>query len=60
MKTAGTFIILVLAYTLVWFLGTTGLFIARAGNAPSMSLWMAGILGFLTAILHMTIGLLIH
>jgi len=60
MKTAGVFIILVIAYALVWFLGTTGLFIARAGNAPAMNMWTAIILGFFTAILHTVVGLLVH
>lgn len=53
------FIVLVVAYTLVWFLGTTGLFIARAGDAPAMNIWTAVVLGFFTAILHIIIGFLV-
>jgi len=53
------FIVLVVAYTLVWFLGTTGLFIARAGHAPHMNIWTAVVLGVFTAILHIVIGFLV-
>lgn len=59
MKSIGMFILLIVAYTLVWFLGTTGLFIVRSGNTPNMTMSMAAVLGFLTAILHVVIGMLL-
>lgn len=60
MRGAWMFILLVVAYTMVWFLGAIIMFLIRGGDAPSMRLSSAFVLGIFSAILHMVVGCIVR
>lgn len=55
-----TAVLLVIGYTIGWFLFTTVLFIASSGRTPSMQMVMAFVLGLLSTILHGIVYYLTH